>query len=600
MNAKSIAILFLVLIIAASGLTACASTPNKEAAAAATVAAARSTEAAAEATKAAAAQTIAQATSAIQASPTGVPAARATQRPIQTATAAPTQAAIRTATAAPAQSPTPAAGTAEPQGQKFYLNADGVLALTPPPANSQSHTECLSECIKTWAITLTQPLQGNAYGYRLVSISGSYNVRLLHTRGGQQTVLAEWLNRSGWQGGPQLDAQPGDVLTLEITAALGAVWRPKTLPVAAGSLLAYDYGSYSYVTVGTTPTSLPTFAPPLKPTPVGMDTSAAVQIRYGDAITQEIKPSGNVDTYVFDGKSGDIALIAAAGTADAPWLSLRIRVSDPQGQPVGNESYGNGEFKLAADGRYAFTVRESGTRVGPYNVALKNAAPGAGVKIGYGAVVTEAIRFAGEVDVYAFAGKIGDAVHIALTDMTDNGRANVTAELLDPQGKSLASCDVWVGDTATIRQTLTANGEHAIKIHITGQLDTPRTGPYVFLLKNVAPIAGIKMTYGAVVTGTIAPQGDVDVYTFEWRSGEAASIEVNAGHWSNKLNVEIFDSRGNSLAVGVTSWSNSAQAEMVQVKPSLTDNGIYTVVIQGAKDSKPGDYTLSLKNLAAP
>ena len=133
-------------------------------------------------------------------------------------------------------------GKVGPQGQKIYLHGDGVLAMEPPPSNSTSRTECFFKCTQTWAITLTQSLQGNAYSYDLAGIGGTYNVRLLHTRGSQQTVLAEWLLRTGrdgsWVSGPQLDAVPGDVLTLEIT-----------LP-ASGSIKSHDYGRNSYVTVG--------------------------------------------------------------------------------------------------------------------------------------------------------------------------------------------------------------------------------------------------------------------------------------------------------------------------------------------------------------
>jgi|GEM_PF-3846307 len=602
MNARNILVPFLVLVIATSGLTACSSAPNKEAAAAATVAAARSTEAAAEATKAAAAQIIAQTTAAVQGSSVGTPTTHATQRPILTAATAPTQTAIRTATIAPTQTPPPVTGTAEPQGQKFYLNANSALALTPPPSNSQSHTECLSECTLTWAITLTQPLQGNAYAYRLVNISGSYDIRLLHTRGDRQTVLAEWLNRSGWQGGPQLDALPGDVLTLEITTALGAVFRPKTLPVAAGSLLAYDYGSYSYVTVGVTPTPLPTFAPPPKPTPARLDTSAAVQIHYGDVITQEIKPSGNVDTYIFDGKAGDIAVIVAAGATDAPWLSLKIQVFDSEGQPVGNESYGNGEFELAADGRYTFTVRESGTRVGPYNVTLKNAAPGAGARIAYGDVVEEEIAVAGETDVYSFAGKAGDEVLIALSNRPlDNSMGEFVVVLLDPPGNSVQGSDAWVGNTSIIAQTLTVDGIHDIRVWMTGQLDSPRTGAYTLLLKDTSRAKATRLGYGTTISEAIRPAGDNDVYLFEWKPGEEPVIGMRKGQDCSfaEMSVEVLDSVGNSLALG----SDSFGTFDTQVKPSLTEAGIYEVVVKEVPEIGSYytcSYTLSLKNLAAP
>ena len=277
MNTRRFLVTLLVLVVLVSGATTCTSAGKEDASAAATMAAAQATEAAAEATKAAAAQAIAQATSVDQTPPPATPTAVTAQVPIQTATAAPTQA------------PTPVTEEIEPQGQRFYLHADGVLAMTPPPSNSRSDTKCLSECTQTWAITLTHPLQGNAYGYDLVGIGGSYNVRLLHARGDQQTVLAEWLNRKGWQGGPQVDALPGDVLTLEITLALGESWQP--WPV--GSILAYDYGSYSYVTVGTTQEPLPTYPPPTRtPTPIPTATAPSQRVAIPDKVVHQFFAPG--------------------------------------------------------------------------------------------------------------------------------------------------------------------------------------------------------------------------------------------------------------------------------------------------------------------
>ncbi|MBL7182899.1 MAG: PPC domain-containing protein [Anaerolineae bacterium] len=584
MNAKKFLVTLLVLVVLASGATACTSAPKEDVSAAATMAAARATEAAAEATKAAAAQAIAQATSVVQAPPTATPTAVTAQVPIRTATAAPTQA------------PTPVTEKVEPQGQRFYLHADGILAVTPPPSNSRSDTKCLSECTQTWAITLTHPLQGNAYGYDLVGIGGSYNVRLLHARGDQQTVLAEWLNRKGWQGGPQVDALPGDVLTLEITLALGKSWQPLLVP--AGSILTFDYGSYSYVTVATTQQPLPTYPPPPTPTPVVLDTSAAMEIRYGDVITEEIKPSGDVDIYTFDGKAGDVAHIAAAGTKDAPWLSLKIQVFDSQGRPVGAESSGDGEYNLVADGQYTFTVRESGTRTGPYNVVLKNVALGAGTRIGYGDVVEGEISLAGEKDVYTFEGKAGDVARIAMSERKalHARTANLVVKLLDPQGESLGSNDIWVGNTALIERTLTTDGRYTIEIWITGQLDSPETGGYTLLLKNTATSVAARLAYGDFVEGEIRPLGDKDVYTFEWKAGEKLVIEATeeaVDDYSFELYVEVFDPQGNSLAVGSAG----------QIKPTLSGDGTYTIVVRDKgwhSRFSTGSYTLSLKNLAAP
>jgi hypothetical protein len=185
----------------------------------------------------------------------------------------------------------PAEAPSVPVAQKFYLHADGILAVEPPPSNSISQIECFFECIQTWAITLTQPLQGNAYGYELVGIRGTYNLRVLHTRGGQQTVLAEWLLRegqdSGWTSGPQLDAIPGDVLTLEIT-----------LP-ESGSIQLYDYGSNFYVSVGFAEEALrPEPAPtPLPPPETGPHPALAVGLNNQIHLAWADRSSGTWDVY---------------------------------------------------------------------------------------------------------------------------------------------------------------------------------------------------------------------------------------------------------------------------------------------------------------
>ena len=547
--------------------------------AAATMAAAEATAAAAQATKAAAAQVIAQATAAVPASLTTTAASRATQAP------------TRAATAAPTQTPMPAGESVEPQGQKLYLHSDGVLALVPPPSNSQSRTECFSECTQTWVITLTNPLQGNAYNYDLVGISGDYSVRLLHTQRGQQTVLAEWLNRDGWQGGPEMDALPGDVLTLEVTAALGASWSP----FSAGSILAFDYGSYSYVTVGTTQKPLPTHPAPPKPTPVVQDLSTAVEMRYGDVITEEIKPSGDMDIFTFAGNAGDVAHIVAAGTEDAPWLSLRVEVFDPQGAPV--EGGGSGEYDLTVDGRHSFTVRDADTRTGPYVFSLKNVSPGAGTPMGYGDVVEGEIGIAGQKDVYTFEAKAGDVARIAMTERKEpHARtANLVVTLLDPHGETLGYDDIWVGNIALIEHLLDTDGLFTVEIRITGQLNTPRTGEYTLLLKNVALSTGSPLAYGVLVEGEIQPLGDQDVYTFQWKPGEEIVIEATgeSPSYDFQLQLEIFDPQGHSVALGSAG----------RIKPLLSDEGTYTLVVQDesghAGSLSTGSYTLLLEHVGA-
>lgn len=366
--------------------------------------------------------------------------------------------------------------------------------------------------------------------------------------------------------------------------------------------------------------STPTAAP--SPAPVVLDTRAAVPIRYGDVITQEIKSSGNMGTYMFDGKAGDIAFIVASGTADASWLKLQVKLYDAQGKPVAAASDGRGEYILAADGRYIFTIRDAGTQIGPYNVLLKNAGPGKGIRVAYGTrigaemvvpgdpfgpKIAAEITVPGDVHFYSFTGKTGDIVRIAMTNRAYGSATESTrkwiVELLDPERKRLAGGDTWGrgGETAIIEKALATDGEYTVKVYAGGTLDTPTTGLYALLVKNVALAAGTRITYGNGVTGTITPEGDKDVYVFEWKPGDKVAIEAASGAGLGNSfypQIEILDAKGNSLAKGPTNYTQP----VIQIKPPLSEAGLYMVTVEGKLHVHwdTGGYTLSLKNLAAP
>jgi len=137
--------------------------------------------------------------------------------PITTPTPKPTRTQVPTSTPTPTDMP----------GERFYLNEMNLLTLDPPADNSESFHECLSACSVTWSIELDRTIQGNLYSYKLNSIGGNYEVHILHERDGQKTVLAEWMDRSssmGQQNGPQLHAQAGDILSIEIKMPHGGMF----------------------------------------------------------------------------------------------------------------------------------------------------------------------------------------------------------------------------------------------------------------------------------------------------------------------------------------------------------------------------------------
>jgi len=190
-----------------------------------------------------------------------------------------------------------------------------------------------------------------------------------------------------------------------------------------------------------------------------------------------------------------------------------------------------------------------------------------------------------------------------MTEMTGQGRdiRQFAVEFLDPNRNHLGYGETWGDRTAIIEKPLIASGEYTVKVYATGILNRPMTGPYALSLKNVATFAATRLSYGDVITGTITPEGDKDVYVFEWKPGEKVAIEAERGAGRGNYfypQIEIFDAKGNSLAKGPTSDTQPT----IQIKPPLSETGLYVVTVEGKKwvDWEIGSYTLSLKNLAAP
>ena len=332
-------------------------------------------------------------------------------------------------------------------------------------------------------------------------------------------------------------------------------------------------------------------------TPLAPDNHAATRIGYGNLVTEEIKPSGNIDIYTFEERAGDVVQIMAAGTSDTPRLSLQIQVFDPQGKPMSPSDllpeylWTNNMYALKIDGQYTFTVQDDSTQTGAYYLSLTNLSPGAGMKIGYGDVVEGEIVLAAVVDLYTFDAKAGDQVLLALSrrplaDISEN----LVVYLVDEQGAVVDQGDIWVGNTARIIRNIENNGKYDIYIRITGQLGTTNTGGYILLLKNISSKAGIKLEYGATIKGALDPAGDVDVYFFDWKFDEEPEIILEEYCTAESIFIEVFDLEGNSLAMDSGTF-----------KPSLTKEGTYTITIRDEPMNSYYfflcDYTLSFNNL---
>lgn len=237
-----------------------------------------------------------------------------------------------------------------------------------------------------------------------------------------------------------------------------------------------------------TPTPTPTFTPvPPTFTPTYTPTPTP-NWAYGDLVLGEIKPTGEVDTYTFDGKAGDVAFIMATDTSlpGSDLYDLMVEVFDPRGNNVATSQDNNKvtlTVNLTATGRYTAVVKDTGIGRGPhtgtYTLVLKNVASGVdtaikyATPINYASLVLGEIKPAGNVDMYTFVGKAGEKALVAVTSTSGLSLYALT-QVFDPHGRPAG---IW-----QIAFTLPETGTYSILV--AGSLTTQ--GTYTITLSKVS------------------------------------------------------------------------------------------------------------------
>jgi hypothetical protein len=210
-------------------------------------------------------------------------------------------------------------------------------------------------------------------------------------------------------------------------------------------------------------------------------------IVYGDVLSGEncqISPAIDVDVFRFVASAGDKIRIAATDHSGSSVAEVCVALIGPDGLPVPGVPLTCGEGAVRRDtqipgtGEYKIHVSDSGSDAGfPYSLTLERVNPAntGWPVMDYGQIREGEINPAPDLDMYRFAGRVGDIATIIATDLSGSSTAEVCLELLGPDGEPVvpASCGEFSAQIANV--VLNANGTYAIVISDSG-LDT--TFPY--------------------------------------------------------------------------------------------------------------------------
>jgi hypothetical protein len=303
-----------------------------------------------------------------------------------------------------------------------------------------------------------------------------------------------------------------------------------------------------------------------------------------------INPGGDADFFAFDASRGQpLTIDINASTLSPPSaLDSVVTLFDSNGNQLAQNDDSGGsvdsllQFTIPSNGRYFFSVRNFDSKGGPnfnYQAVVTLGGGGGG---GGGNTVNESepnnlrsqanpitpdvtingtVGFFGDVDFFSFNGRAGQRITLDVnTDRNIPGLADTILTLFDNDGDELAeNNDDPRGGT---RDSFL-------------QFTLPRTGQYFFSIRDARGFGGISfdyeidvtltrtaggdaeefepnntfsqanpMTPDTTISGTINPNGDVDVFSFDGTQGQLVVIDVDAESLSPSspadLKVELF------------------------------------------------------------
>ncbi|MEA3413808.1 MAG: hypothetical protein U9R74_20095 [Pseudomonadota bacterium] len=140
----------------------------------------------------------------------------------------------------------------------------------------------------------------------------------------------------------------------------------------------------------------------------------------------------------------------------------------------------------------------------------------------YGDLITCKIEVVGETDVFRFMGTSGEHILVQAARQTDE-KGTPCVRLLRPDGTQMRSRCASFGVQHHVR--LDQSGKHAM---IVSERLNDGTLGYILVLDRVAPTSptSTAVNPGVIVSDMIAPNGDIDLFSFQGQAGDTASIQV--------------------------------------------------------------------------
>ncbi|HEX4999488.1 MAG TPA: LEPR-XLL domain-containing protein, partial [Terriglobia bacterium] len=314
-----------------------------------------------------------------------------------------------------------------------------------------------------------------------------------------------------------------------------------------------------------------------------LDAASATPLTPGTPVSSSLNPATETDLYQFDGVAGERYYFdALTGLSNATWrlvdLFNNVVFSDSQNSDIDAFTLPRtGTYILAIEGRF-----NAGAGTANYSFNVQPVAPAIDTPINLNDTVTGAISVTGETDVFTFT--LATATRVHFDSQTNNNNINWT--LTGPAGTFVNRRSFTGSDSFDFGSPLMTLGAGDYRLSVDANSDT--TGSYAFRLLDAA--SAVPLTPGTMVSGSLSPATETDLYQFDGVAGERYYFDALTG--LNNATWRLVDLFNNVV------FSDSQNTDIDTF--TLPRTGTYILAIEGRFNAGAGtaNYSFNVQPVA--
>jgi hypothetical protein len=337
-------------------------------------------------------------------------------------------------------------------------------------------------------------------------------------------------------------------------------------------------------------------------TPIPFIVKSRISGVVGDTIEDELRPSGDIDEFRFDGRAGQEVNVYFQSRSGVGSEDLYLQLLDPAGNSLGNtysrgtaqnlEASAFGPIRLPRDGTYTLKVRgEYGTEQGRYRfyvmpVVLAPERIASAVRMD-SMITGEDLAPVGDVDEFTFTGTKGQLLNILFQATSRAATDRLEMYLLSPNRTVLESLtsDGNESGSLTDRFELELSGQYTLRIQ--GENASEDGGSYRFQVMRIN--AGPETHSALITTGpdisgeALSPWGDLDVFTFNSTARQEVNVffQGQSGRYDDQFGLELRAPDNTRIAYAYSRGNDPILEEQGYGHVTLSATGTYSVIVEG-------------------